>query len=396
MVTTALTNAASYTTGVDGDLRLRRLTLRVVMGPDRGKTHESTGESVIIGAAPTADFVLNDPRVSRTHCEVAPLSRGVRVKDLDSTNGTFHGEVRMREGVIPPPFELRVGDTRIELRYDEAPTDTMPSDRTWFGPLVGHGPAMRSVFAVLERVAPTQTAVLIEGEPGVGKTTLAEAIRDASSVSEQPRVVLTMATASADEVGAAFRAAGRGTVIVEDIELASTDAAQALMEGYDATQTVVRTISTTRSDLRRMVQDGLFGRELYFRFAPVHVVIRPLRERPEDFHALATRVAAARGYHDWTPPTPLLERLRADDLGQNVRELEAQVLRYLSTTPGPSDPGPSGLKEQKQRLLEAFEEAYVRSLLDRHDHNVSRAAKEAGVARQHLTHLAKKYGIERP
>src|SRR5438132_7509582 len=117
------------------------------------------------------------------------MSEGVLVKDRGSTNGTFVGQLRVREVVITTPTEITVGNVRIAIEPSgKQKVDVGFSDR--FGPLVGSSPRMRRVFSVLEKVAPTPLSVLILGETGTGKEVVARAIHDASPRREKPFVVV--------------------------------------------------------------------------------------------------------------------------------------------------------------------------------------------------------------
>src|SRR5262245_29780416 len=71
-----------------GVRRVRRFRLVVVDGPLAGRTYESTGQSCAVGSHPSNDLVIDDPSVSRFHCELAVEAAGMRLKDAGSTNGT--------------------------------------------------------------------------------------------------------------------------------------------------------------------------------------------------------------------------------------------------------------------------------------------------------------------
>ena len=118
-------------------------------------------DPIVIGRDEGAHVRLEDPEVSALHCELRAVDQGILVKDLGSTNGTFSGNVRIREAVITKPGELTVGQTRIVIEPQTAKqkVDVGYSDR--FGDLVGQSPKMRRVFGVLEKVAATPLSILI-------------------------------------------------------------------------------------------------------------------------------------------------------------------------------------------------------------------------------------------
>ena len=140
--------------------QLRRVMLRVTDGPDKGSQLTVARSRITIGRSAVNDLALSDTSVSGTHAELIIGESGVHVHDLDSTNGTFIGSVRVREAWIEPGSMLKVGKTEVELlSADEVQIPISGEDH--FGALDGKSPAMREVFAVLERVAPTEMLSLI-------------------------------------------------------------------------------------------------------------------------------------------------------------------------------------------------------------------------------------------
>src|SRR6201999_1276486 len=134
-----------------------------------------------IGKARDNDLVLPDETVSRHHCEILRTPRGLLVRDLGSTNQTRIGRSKITEGTLEAGAVLTVGDVELVLRTDSRRATVMPSDATRFGEVVGASLAMRSIFGVLERIAPSDATVLIEGETGTGKDLLARAIHAESA-----------------------------------------------------------------------------------------------------------------------------------------------------------------------------------------------------------------------
>jgi hypothetical protein len=92
------------------------VVLTVTAGPDSGRTVVLTKPRVIIGRK-GAELALNDPEISRHHCVLEFRERLVNLKDLDSTNGTFLGEERVRAAVLEDGAEFRVGSSVIQLSF---------------------------------------------------------------------------------------------------------------------------------------------------------------------------------------------------------------------------------------------------------------------------------------
>ena len=156
-------------------LRIQRVRITVVEGPDQGRDVVSGGTTVRVGSHPQNDLVLTDPTVSRQHCEISFEDSRIRVVDRGSANGTFVTSVRLRDGEIGPGTVLRVGRTSLQVSAAEDTIRIPLSMNDRFGALVGNSVKMRELFAILERVSPTDATVLIEGETGTGKELAAEA-----------------------------------------------------------------------------------------------------------------------------------------------------------------------------------------------------------------------------
>jgi DNA-binding NtrC family response regulator len=190
----------------------------------------------------------------------------------------------------------------------------------------------------------------------------------------------------------------------------------------------VRVVAATNRDLRKMVSQGTFREDLYYRLSVVSVELPALRERPEDIPLLVENFlqsVAARSYagmlktYEVTPEA--MARLQAYPWPGNVRELRNTVERGASLAEGTrldvQDLLPGSLylskdssrstaasaaqfvadglpfKEAKQRVLDDFEAAYLKALLEKHGDYVTRSAQAAGLTRYHLRELAKRYGI---
>jgi DNA-binding NtrC family response regulator len=192
--------------------------------------------------------------------------------------------------------------------------------------------------------------------------------------------------------------------------------------GDTKTQSVdIRVIAATHRNLLEMVKEGTFREDLYYRLAVVRAHLPPLRERAQDIALLANRFADEFTTSYSLSPS-LIEALANHSWDGNVRELRNVVERALSLrdASGAADPAqilgaplrspsqgdsPSGdaagsrdvlglpFKEAKGQLVEAFERDYLEQLLDKHKGNISQAANEAGIDRNYIHRLVKKYGI---
>src|SRR6185436_14035367 len=103
---------------------------------------------------------------SRKHLEVELVPGGVRVRDLESRNGTFYLGAKIDQVLVPTGGSVRVGRSVIDLVPPTSPTAL--STRDTLGGLVGRSLAMRALFAQLEKLAPSGTSALLTGETGTG------------------------------------------------------------------------------------------------------------------------------------------------------------------------------------------------------------------------------------
>lgn len=394
------------TTTAGGEVVIRRVLVRVVSGPAAGAEAWLEGGTLTLGSHPDADLTLPDRSVSRYHAELGLLGEGVRVRDLGSTNGTFVDAARIEAIIVSPPVELRVGKARVELLPSDVPAPDPTEEMTQFGAMVGGSPAVRRAFAVLTRAAGSTAPVLIEGEAGVGKTEAARALHAASRRAEASLVMLdAIAIDAVPRVAPSFAQARGGTLLLTRIDEASGPFVRALLQELDGpTAKDVRLVVESRSDLRARVEAGAFPRDLFFHLAAVRVVLPPLRDRREDLPRLVRAIAARLDAP--APPLSSLSELRGASFPGNVREL-ARLVEFAviqsrvqtglghaaAPSPLPDDLADLPFKAAKEKLVEGFERQYVAELLERHGGNVSRAAAEAGIDRNHLARLAKKHGL---
>jgi len=123
---------------------------------------------LVVGSAPQADVVIEEPTVSRLHAELEPRADGLWVRDLGSRNGTFVHDVLVSAARVPKLGRIRLGATTLDLgpRDKPAPMDLWSEGH--LGGLVGSSPVMRELYARIVRVAASESPVLVEGETGSG------------------------------------------------------------------------------------------------------------------------------------------------------------------------------------------------------------------------------------
>ncbi len=146
---------------------------RVVAGPSKGGA--AVGKKITFGRSRIADVPIADFTVSEFHVELAAHADGIEVRDLDSWNGTYFEGARIQRAVVPRGATLSLGESAIQV---DVVTAAQPQSavRDSFHSLLGKSTAMRELFALLERLAPTDLAVFIEGPTGSGKELVARAL----------------------------------------------------------------------------------------------------------------------------------------------------------------------------------------------------------------------------
>ncbi|MBI2343200.1 MAG: sigma 54-interacting transcriptional regulator [Deltaproteobacteria bacterium] len=434
---------------------LRKCQLVVLQGVDKGKKISLHKNSTTIGKRETNDFVLSDKTVSRTHVAIDYTADSFVLRDLGSTNGSYLNGSRVKEAYLAPGDVIKMGNTQIEFRAFDEKVKVAPSSNEQFGLLVGTSLKMRQIFGILERIAPTNASVIVEGETGTGKDLVAQSIHEHSARRSRPFVVFDCSAVAPNlieselfghEKGAftgaiksrrgAFEEAHGGTIFLDEIGELTAELQPKLLRALEQRQVKrvggnttinidVRIICATNKNLRTEVTEGRFREDLYYRLSVVKIIIPPVRERPEDIPALIEHILRDSKFN--RGPEGGLRVTRIDDdalkLLQryqwpgNVRELVNTLERATSfvesetITRGHIDfvfshmeheeEGTERLvvdkqlpfKEAKQRVLEVFEKDYLQDLLDRNNGNLSAAAREAGIDRKHIRNLLKKYGI---
>jgi len=104
---------------VDDGLRLpptTNIVLSILSGPDKGKVHKLTKPRVVVGRQ-GSDVPLKDPEISRYHCALEVRETYINLKDLDSTNGTFYDEERVRAAMLQDGAEFRIGTSLIRVSF---------------------------------------------------------------------------------------------------------------------------------------------------------------------------------------------------------------------------------------------------------------------------------------
>jgi transcriptional regulator with GAF, ATPase, and Fis domain len=453
--------------------RIRKSKLVVLEGPDGGREYEVAREVVTVGRSPVCDLTLTDKSVSTRHFSIIADDRGYLLRDEGSTNGTFYADLRVKEVFLKPGTIFRAGNTVLKFQPTQDVVTIELSERDRFDQVIGTSVRMREIFAHLERVSPSDLTVLVQGETGTGKELIAQAIHNYSPRKKRPFVVLDCSAIPKDLIESTifghekgsftgaiaqhrgvFEQADGGTIFLDEIGELDLNLQPKLLRvlenrevkrvGSDKTTKVdVRVVAATNRDLRKMVTEGGFREDLYFRLSVMQIQLPPLRERPDDTALLVNHFLNGINEQRQTwgrPPLQVsadaMESLKRRPWPGNIRELKNVVERAANLGEGPvlttrdflignevgafaPPPPPSAAaaalaadggavapgdlhffvnidleyKDAKQALTDEFEAIYLKKLVDRHQGNISQSAKAAGLTRYHLRELLKKHGI---
>jgi formate hydrogenlyase transcriptional activator len=237
-----------------------------------------------------------------------------------------------------------------------------------FGEIVGDSAALRRVLRQVETVAPTGSTVLIRGETGTGKELIARALHELSPRKGRTFVKLNCAaiptglleselfghekgafTGAVNQKVGRFELADKGTLFLDEAGDIPLDIQPKLLRvlqeqeferlgGMKTMKVDVRLVAATHRDLARMVADGRFREDLYYRLNVFPVVLPPLRERPDDIARLVrhfTQFFTRRmGRRIETIPSTVMEALVRYPWPGNVRELQNVIERAVILSPG--------------------------------------------------------------
>jgi DNA-binding NtrC family response regulator len=313
----------------------------------------------------------------------------------------------------------------VRLREEKSLRDAMDD-------LIGRSESMKRIYSFIETVAPTESTVLIQGEPGTGKELIARSIHKRSNRSAGPYVVVDCAAIPEGLIeselfgyekgaftGATARKPGRielaggGTVFLDEIGelplavqaklLRLVQERQLFPIGAEHPITVdFRLIAATNRNLRQEVEEKRFRADLFYRLNVITVDSPPLRDRREDIPLLAEAFWRMSIVSNRLPERPIepehLASMVQYDWPGNVRELKNSIerLAILGTLPSEVESWPTKSPASAEKTLSNVERELVEDALRLADGNISRAAQALGIGRKALYNRIRKYSIDVP
>ena len=368
--------SSSSTILVADDDRAIRTVLHQALGR-QGHNVRSTGAASTLwqwvqegeGQLVITDVVMPDengldlvPRIRKLRPDLRIIVMSAQSTLLTAVRATERGAFEY----LPKPFDLNelisVVNRALSAPAAAMPRAAQPPEEGERLPLIGRSPAMQEIYRTLARLMSTDLTVMVTGESGAGKELVARALHDYGKRRKGPFVALNMAAIPRELIeselfghergaftGAVQRSSGKfeqasgGTLFLDEIgdmpPEAQTRLLRVLQEGEYTTvggrtpiKANVRIVAATHRDLRRLIQQGLFREDLFYRLNVVPIRLPPLREHVDDIPELVNhylRLAAADGLPAKVLSPEAMARLKQHRWPGNVREL-VNLVRRLS------------------------------------------------------------------
>ncbi|HET7504358.1 MAG TPA: sigma 54-interacting transcriptional regulator [Kofleriaceae bacterium] len=346
-------------------LHVRRCLLQSVADPSQEWTFDK--EEIRIGSMEDNDVVLGDDTVSRYHCRICQEDNGYVLLDQRSTNGTFINKVRIREAFLKPGSIVSVGQSQLRFNAREEEVEIVPSRSDRCAGLIGGNARMREIYSIIEKIAPTATTVVIDGETGTGKEVVAQAIHSLSPRHANELVVFDCGAVPPNLIeselfghekgsftGAVmtrqglFEQADGGTLFLDELGELPLDLQPKLLRALEqrevrrvgstkASKVDVRIIAATNRNLEDEVRAGRFRQDLFYRLSVVRLHLPALRNRTDDIPLLIQHFLET-GAFNRKPNAPVVRGVAPNAIAAlqsypwpgNVRELVNVVERAVS------------------------------------------------------------------
>ncbi len=403
------------------------------VSPDQHPLKKSFHQhEITFGSAAESDIAIADEYVSRQHCKLVARSDALMLIDCGSTNGTLLDGVRVEKVSLPPQGSFTIGKTVVRYSRERVSERVTPSTEPHLGAMLGKSRAMREVFSLIRRVAPTNVPICIFGESGTGKELAARELHRLSGRRAGPFIALNCGaipstmiesmlfghergafTGAVERQTGVFEQAHGGTLFLDEIgemELGLQTRLLRVLEdgmlrrlgGKDEIKVDVRLVVATNRDLRACVREGTFREDLFYRIYVVPVQLPPLRERTEDIALLAARLLEERAPDNRviTLGGDALAKLTAYEWPGNVRELRNTLLRAMIVTRGTcieaADLQLIGAPRATSDIehIDTRERDAIVDALRRAEGNQTKACKYLGIARSTMSFKIGRYGID--
>ncbi len=381
----------------------------------------------------------------KTRC---PETIVILMTAFSSIDSAIEAVRRGAEDYLSKPLQLGDLQMRIERALERraanrrlSQLETEVRDRYSFDQIIGRSAAMQRIFQIIERVAPTNTTVLVSGRTGTGKELVARAIHYNSPRASKPLVDINCGalpeqlveselfghqkgafTGAAETKKGLFETAHGGTLFLDEVQALKPELQAKLLRalqervirrvgGRENIEVDVRVIAATNQDITEAVRKGEFREDLYYRLNVVRIHLPDLRERREDIPLLIDhflkRYAESNNQEPRHFSNEAMRLLMGYDWPGNVRELQNAVEHALAIsdssilTIADLPPDISGLAGRspsyepltEARSLEEVERRHILRVLEETGGNHVRAAEILGIDRRTLYRKLDKYKV---
>lgn len=381
--------------------------------------------------------------VKRTHSSMPVII----ISAYDDMQFTIEAIQRGAFDFIEKPIDVHklrtLTESALEQQRLSSRADGMSETESDLGgsnAIVGSNASMREIFKRIGSVADSRVTVLIEGESGTGKELIARVLHDAGVTKSLPFVAINCAvlaeglieselfghvkgafTSAVREKKGKFELAGEGTIFLDEISEVSPAFQAKLLRiiqereyqqvGGERTFKVrARVIAATNRDLAKLVREGKFREDLYYRLSVFHIDVPPLRERKDDIPKLVihflNKINAELKKNVCKIPYEVIEQLQTHPWPGNVRELENTLLQAVLRSKGDvlemkaieyvNDTIPDGEADEEARYqlsLAEIEKRHIRLVLDRTGWEKTRAAAVLGISKPTLNAKIRLYSL---
>lgn len=344
-------------------------------------------------------------------------------------------DIKRLELSVRRAIENRKKSQKLELLEPESLTESENSLQ-----LVGKSPVMMEIFKKIGKASANRVTVLIQGESGTGKELIARIIHSSGITKEQPFVAInctalpenlletelfghvkgSFTDAVRDKRGK-FELAGEGTVFLDEISEMSFKLQAKLLRvlqehefervgGENSIQLKARIIAATNKDLHRMVTEGTFREDLYYRLSVFSITSPPLRDRRNDIELLVKhfieKINTKLHKNVRKIPKEVMHMLKNHEWRGNVRELENTLMQAVVLSKSDmlekenillkryTGNEFSDLLVRENLSLEELEKEYIKRILNRADWNINKACMALKISKATIYRKIERYGLK--
>lgn len=271
---------------------------------------------ITVGSHDDNNLVVHGETISPHHAQIIQEDDAYVIRDLDSVTGTYVNQVRIKEAYLSPGCQMRFGSEEFIFQPLDEDVAVVPSNEEKFGDIIGGNVKMREIYGILEKIAPTNATVVIEGETGTGKEVVAHTLHKMSLRAKKPFVVfdcgavpesLIESELFGHEKGSftgaimtrqgLFELAQGGTIFLDELGELNLELQPKLLRVLEnrevrrvgaakAIPVDVRVIAATNRKLEEEVKNNHFREDLFYRLSVVRIFLPPLRDRIDDLPLL--------------------------------------------------------------------------------------------------------------